>query len=258
MQAIFKNYLHYFIVSLVAVSLGGFLVFAQSWTNPTASPPGGNAPAPLREPLSSLTVTNTFNVKTGSQLVGYTYEQIGGAIYPDYYSPKCPCDYSSYSDCGGSFDSSVDLGPVCYDKQDRQSSYGYSRNSGNYSAPVELFNISGSVFNVTGNITGGGLWVSSLGTSGGAALAVSGGNVGIGATDPAYKLDVRGQIRATVGAPIYSIPNYCELSGALTLNSTCQTRTCPNGHKFNCAGSCKSNSIPDTCPTALQGRLVAP
>ena len=141
-----KNYFPYFLISLIAASLGGLLVFAQTggWTGPASAPPGGNAPAPLREPLSQLIVLDGFKVKNASQLIDYTYTNSNYATRDNYDDPRCPCDNDGNGNqCGASFKSIVDLGSSCFDWAGNPTTREYKRNSGNYSASSELFGVEG-------------------------------------------------------------------------------------------------------------------
>lgn len=86
------------------------------------------------------------------------------------------------------------------------------------------------------------------------------GKVGIGTTNPGYKLDVQGQIRATQGTAVYTMPKGC--GNGLTTSATCPTLVCPAPYDgswyYDCAGLTCSSYGAATCQTTLVGRLVAP
>lgn len=123
----------------------------------------------------------------------------------------------------------------------------------------------------SGQIKEGGLLVGNLSTIT-TGLIVRYGNVGLGVTSPTAKLDVAGDVKtsgnltvtgsiqASGGTPIYNCPlvatdvQYGDTSlgctGALSLNSTCTTKSCSYGKLASCT------SKTHTC--TLVGRLVAP
>jgi hypothetical protein len=90
------------------------------------------------------------------------------------------------------------------------------------------------------------------------------GNVGIGTTNPGYKLDVQGDIRTSGGVPMYTNHQYCDNPGTPSLSSTCQTRACgdglylgyfPGNGTCQCGSDCLGGPCPATCPNTYQGRL---
>lgn len=98
-------------------------------------------------------------------------------------------------------------------------------------------------------------------------LQENGGNVGIGTTTPAYKLEVNGTIRASSGIAVYQVTaNGCKATSALTLSSTCSTKWCGNDGDHDLYYSCESdlscNSgnpyVSQTCNNTFVGRLITP
>lgn len=83
MVNVIKDSLKVIIISFI-VSSGVYFVFAQTWTGPTALPPGGNRPAPLtlndqgRLGIGTTTVDNTITID------GTIYASDGLPIY------QCP------------------------------------------------------------------------------------------------------------------------------------------------------------------------
>ena len=101
---------------------------------------------------------------------------------------------------------------------------------------------------------------------------LSNGNVGIGTTEPGYKLDVSGEIRATgailsnTGKAVYERNPYCTEPEAPSFYTTCQTRAWDIGkiskylgpeEYHRCDGLCWGQDKPVTCNNTFVGRLIS-
>jgi hypothetical protein len=171
---------------LVMSILVSYLVFA--WTEPTASPPGGNVPAPINVgPQGQLkegglmiatnpTLTTGLIVQYGNVGIGTTNPigklQVGAHIYDNngdvsgWNTPRCSCDTSSYTrDCPDSWETSDPTGSVCYD----QFTQFLNRRKSTKFVVVDKSDL----------------------------IVTSNGNVGIGTTNPTQKLDVAGYVKGT-------------------------------------------------------------
>jgi hypothetical protein len=126
---------------------------------------------------------------------------------------------------------------------------------------------------INSTATGGG--AGSQWTTSGHNIYFDDGNVGIGATTPAHKLDVNGKVRGTglcigsdcitdlKGVSAYKVVNsHCEGYQSISFSAHCSTLACKyggmvikyDGH-YNCAGSCGDRNA-QSCDNDIAGYLV--
>ncbi len=142
----------------------------------------GNVGIGTNSPAVQLDILGDFSVTPGNYLYTSQLSQSG------ILSPPCSCDTNIFiSECGSSFFTNNDEGPICYDRHGSAMSRPYTRNS---NPPPSLH-------------------------------VPTSGNVGIGMSSPTTQLDVLGKFKVTPGQ--YHYGRGTSVSGQQSPRCACDT-----------------------------------
>jgi len=231
------------VIVLFSVLMIAFIIYA--WTEPSQAPPQENVPAPINVGTSTQYKAGALGI--GGVLRGYSNAYFDGNVGIGTTNPSYKLDIVGALRLQPTSQPPGANGVIYYDSATNKFR---CYQNGTW---VDCFG------------SGGGFWAS----SGNNIYNTNSGNVGIGTSNPAYKLDVVGEIRATgairtnTGTPIYKIPWYCEGGGSLTTETTCLTACCFFYETcyayYDCQGKCWEYyaTRPSKCPTILLGRLLS-
>jgi len=222
-QSFFKQLGYWTSVATLGIILGISLQFVRAWTEPTALPPGGNLGAPLNTGGAGQYKEGGLIIRTSPATVlspnGLIVQNGNVGIGTANPGAKLEVNGTVKSKISGTDAVFLGLSGVA----NEVATFGWS---------------SGGFAYMQGGVWGG--------TTKSLVLQGGGGNVGIGTANPAQKLDVAGQVKATglcMGADCKtSWVTRVETSVIVPYNTiTAATATCPAGKKLV------------TCSTSIEG-----
>lgn len=209
-----------FIIGVFVVSLAGYSIFA--WIEPSSTPPTPNVAAPINTGLTAQTKTGALNIY-GNLQIGDVLGNSAGSGIPIYFSDPFNNTDSIWL---GRYNNAADASQLRLNMGDDASS--------------------GDYFDIGYTLWSDGLWHSHM-------VVGANGNVGIGTTNPAGKLDIQGGSICLNGV-CCSTWDDCGVGGttctgngeACTDGSECCSTDCVSGI---CSGGESCGDFMDLCST---------
>jgi hypothetical protein len=194
------------ILQTFVISFTLTIAITLAWTEPSASPPGGNVAAPLNvsdapqvkrgslilntggAEIGLIVAAGNVGIGTGSRPPAGKFEIAGNRNFyieigtvDGHQTPRCSCDrYNNIRECEGSFETTHPVGNICYDQ------YTLSESETIVGGLPTRENTEITRLSVKFQVQNVPLFIVS-----------QSGNIGISTSNPTADLDVKGIIKAT-------------------------------------------------------------